>query len=426
METTNVKLSVVIPTLWLVDFFINNLESIHRSPLVEEIIIISNANNAPNLSYLPKVKILQMPTNIGVNPAWNLGVKQANNEDILILNDDFTFDLNFLTEVIKFKDQYAMLAINRDKSEKNLVDVTKRPDGFGCAFYVNRKHYVVIPDNIKIYFGDDWLFENCRIKNLKLGLIPNIKDNGLLAFSSKHFTNVFLFEFHNYMKHLDSIQNYEFKFSIVIPYYYESARSAEINSLLDSLENQTFKNFEVILIHDGPNPEVESILLDKSFKLSYEETSTRHNDWGHSLRDIGISQAKGEYLIMLNCDNKLYDFALEELNRLSEEPIKLKDIAWWESKDILIYPIYLRGQTSQGSYLLRDKSLAGEVDMILTGYPVQVNCIDCMQLVMKKIRWDYYGGWKDKSFAADGNMYPRFVRENLGAIYSSKILGEHL
>lgn len=367
-----------------------------------------------------------MPANIGVNPAWNMGVEKARNDDVVILNDDYIFDLEFFSEVVKLKDEYAMLAINPDKTVTDIVDIDRRPDGFGCAFFINRKNYVTIPDNLKIYFGDDWLFQNCKLRAGKVGLIPNIKDNGVLSMSSKAFANIILSEFHNYMKHLGNIQNYEFKFSIVIPYFHESADPKKVNSLLDSFERQSFKNFEIILIHDGPNPDSKLLLLERSFKLSYEETSKRYNDWGHSLRDMGISQSRGEYLVILNCDNKLYDFALEELNRLSEEPIKLKSIPWWDSKDILIYPIYLRGQTSNGFHLMRDESLAGDVDMILPGYPVQENCIDCMQLVMKRIRWDYYGGWKNKSFAADGEMYPRFVRENLGAIYSSKILGEHL
>jgi hypothetical protein len=426
MEKAYKKLSIVIPTLWLVDFFKSTLEKLHGCELVDEIVIISNSKNRLDLSHLSKVKILQMSSNIGVNPAWNIGVAHASNDDVLVINDDYIFDLEFLNKVIELKDDYAMLAVNPDKQATEVVSITKRPDGFGCAFYINKKDYATIPEDLKIYFGDDWLFQNCLLNEGKVGLVPNIKDNGVLSISSKSFAHIVLIEFHNYMKHLDSIQNYEFKFSIVIPYYHESASIKEVNSLLDSFESQSFKNFEVILIHDGPNPETNSLLLERSFKLSYEETSIRYNDWGHSLRDMGISQSKGEYLIILNCDNKLYDFALEELNRLSEDPIKLKRIPWWDSKDILIYPIYLRGQTSDGFNLMRDESLAGEVDMILPGYPVQKNCIDCMQLVMKRIRWDYYGGWKDKSFAADGEMYPRFVRENLGAIYSSKILGEHL
>ena len=203
------KFSIVIPTLWLVDFFNNNLEVIHKCNLVDEIIIISNSNKAPDLKHLPKVKILQMSSNIGVNPAWNLGVEQANNDDIVILNDDFIFDLKFLEEVVKFKDQYAILSINQDKDATTLVDITTRPYGFGCAFYINKKDYVVIPEDFKIYFGDDWLFQNCKLRNLKVGLIPGIKDNGILSFSSKLFKNIILFEYHNYVKHLGNIQNME-------------------------------------------------------------------------------------------------------------------------------------------------------------------------------------------------------------------------
>ena len=83
----------------------------------------------------------------------------------------------------------------------------------------------------------------------------------------------------------------------------------------------------------------------------------------------------------------------------------------------------MHGQTTDGMHLFRDKN--SDKKLILTGYPPQTDFIDCMQLVMKRSKWDYYGGWYDKSFASDGAMYSRFVRENLGAIYESEILGEH-
>ena len=422
----NTRLSVVIPTLWKVDFFQSTLEQLQQQQAVGEIIIISNAEPTKDLSYLSKVKVLQMPTNIGVNPAWNLGAEKASYDDLLILNDDYTFDLRFIDSILSLKDDYGMISINQDKQVSKVVDITTRPDGFGCAFYINKETYVTIPDDLKVYFGDDWLFQNCLLQGKKIALMPKIKDNGILSISSRSFTNIVLIELHNYMKHLNTIQTYDFKFSIVVPYYHESADVEVVNALLDSFDKQSFTDFEVRLIHDGPNPDAGSLLLDRSFELNYQETSERYDDWGHSLRDIGISEARGEYIVILNCDNKLYDFALEELDRLSKEPVKLKRHPWWDSTDILVFPIYLRGQTSDGFHLFRDESLAGEVDMILTGYPVAVNYIDCMQLVMRKIRWDYYGGWSNKSFAADGEMYPRFAKENLGVIYSSKILGEHL
>lgn len=38
------------------------------------------------------------------------------------------------------------------------------------------------------------------------------------------------------------------KYSVIVPVY---NRPAEVHDLLQSLENQTFKNFEVVLVEDG-------------------------------------------------------------------------------------------------------------------------------------------------------------------------------
>ena len=222
---------------------------------------------------------------------------------------------------------------------------------------------------------------------------------------------------------MEKLYTHKKKFSIIIPYHHTVSPPSEVNELLRSLGRQSFSNFETILIHDGPNPDSESI---EKKGVRYLETEKRFDDWGHSLRDLGIEISEGEYILFLNCDNIMYENSLEKLNELSEKDIEFGNTYGthkFDSKDILIFPIILHGQSTDGFHLFRDKE--SDKKMILTGYPPQTNYIDCMQLVMKRSKWNHYGGWYDKSFASDGIMYRRFVSENLGAIYESDILGEH-
>ena len=415
-------ISVVIPTIWKSPVFKDLLLGLCKHALIEEIIIISNDKPTFKIED-EKIKIIQQEQNIGVNPAWNLGVSLSKNEYILILNDDLLFDLDFIDNAFSIKDDYSIVSINYDQEQDHIVEPTRRPYGFGCAFLISKSDYVSIPEDLKIFFGDDWLFDNCLFANKKIALLPSIKTNGILSSSSKDFLSGIYIELSKYSKHLDTLYNHEYRFSIVVPYHHSVVSFSEMNNLLGSLKNQTFTDFEIIVIHDGPNPDREKI--DKK-DIKYLESNIRVNDWGHTPRDFGISISRGQYIIHLNCDNLLYENALEKLNDLIERDIEFINNYGghhFDSKDILIFPIILHGQTTDGFHLFRDKS--SDKKLILTGYPPQPNFIDCMQLVMKRSRWNFYGGWYDKSFASDGAMYSRFVRENLGALYESEILGEH-
>ena len=207
------------------------------------------------------------------------------------------------------------------------------------------------------------------------------------------------------------------KFSIIIPHYDQSISDDMFRRGMNCLLEQTFKDFEVLIYHDGPTSRDIPMPDDDRFKLRV--TKERENNWGHSNRDRGIRKAKGQYIVHFNPDNVLYPEALEEI---SKEADKEYEVAL--SNDIIIIPVLMRGMQTNGRMLWRNKDNPQDNYMIFTGYPAIMNNIDAMQLVMKKSKWISYGGWGDLREQADGMMYPRFVAE-LGARHCSKILGEH-
>ena len=70
---------------------------------------------------------------------------------------------------------------------------------------------------------------------------------------------------------------------------------------------QTLQNFKLLIIHDGYDQRMDEILAvfkrDYPERVDYQFSETRFNDYGHSLRDMGIKLADTEYLLITNDDN---------------------------------------------------------------------------------------------------------------------------
>ena len=82
------------------------------------------------------------------------------------------------------------------------------------------------------------------------------------------------------------------KFSIVIPVYNVEKY---LKRTLDSVFNQTYQDFEVIVVNDG--------CTDKSMEIAkkYKTKIIDHKQVGVSeARNIGEKEAKGEYLLFLD------------------------------------------------------------------------------------------------------------------------------
>ena len=104
------------------------------------------------------------------------------------------------------------------------------------------------------------------------------------------------------------------KFSIIIVAY---KRYNKLKCLLYSLLSQSFTDFEIIIIHDGKDIKHKKLFenFENDPRITYFQTPKRYNDWGMSLRNIGINYVKGEWVINTNDDNYYTPNWLEELNQ---------------------------------------------------------------------------------------------------------------
>jgi glycosyltransferase involved in cell wall biosynthesis len=108
------------------------------------------------------------------------------------------------------------------------------------------------------------------------------------------------------------------KFSVIIPVY---NRPDELKELLESLKNQTAKNFEVVIVEDGSTLKSDSIVKDYQTDLDIKYFFKPNSGPGQS-RNYGSERAEGDYHVFFDSDCIIPERYFEIVNkRLSEEPV---------------------------------------------------------------------------------------------------------
>ena len=108
------------------------------------------------------------------------------------------------------------------------------------------------------------------------------------------------------------IQNSQIKFSIIMPTY---NRAFCITNAIDSLINQTYQNYELIIVDDGSTDNTEA-LLKETYSQYFDKGQfiyTMQNHLGVSqTRNTGINLAKNDWIAYLDTDNEIVPTFLEE------------------------------------------------------------------------------------------------------------------
>lgn len=102
-------------------------------------------------------------------------------------------------------------------------------------------------------------------------------------------------------------------FSIVIPLY---NKASFIENTLKSVLNQSFLNYEIIVINDGSTDESEEKVL--KFKDSRIQLFNQKNQGASVARNLGIEKAKYDYIAFLDADDLWMENHLETLKNLIE------------------------------------------------------------------------------------------------------------
>ena len=122
-------------------------------------------------------------------------------------------------------------------------------------------------------------------------------------------------------------------FSVIVPNY-NSAKW--INKCIDSILNQAFGNFELIIVDD--------MSTDNSVEIIKQYTDNRiklieldHKAYNGGTRNIGVKEATGEYILFIDCDdwfnnNMVFFNIAQEINKTRADLIRLPYAAFYNNK----------------------------------------------------------------------------------------------
>lgn len=97
------------------------------------------------------------------------------------------------------------------------------------------------------------------------------------------------------------------KFSIIIPVYNVEKY---IGKCLNSIMNQTYKDYEVIIVNDGTKDHSMEIVKDYDVKVINQK-----NQGLSAARNRGVKEATGDYILFIDSDDYIEKDLLKELNK---------------------------------------------------------------------------------------------------------------
>lgn len=111
--------------------------------------------------------------------------------------------------------------------------------------------------------------------------------------------------------------------SAIIPSY---NRYSYLENAISSIENQTYKNIEIIVINDGSdqNEYYSKELANRVNLINLKENQTQKNGFGPgSIRNFGINEASGKFIAFLDDDDHWLENKLEiQVNELINKKMK--------------------------------------------------------------------------------------------------------
>lgn len=149
---------------------------------------------------------------------------------------------------------------------------------------------------------------------------------------------------------------------------------------LTSLAKQTCRDFEVVLVHDGPaSPAWREWVSWLPLRPIVLETGYRLENFGHWSRDLGMRAAHGDWFVHHNIDNEWRPWAFERLAEAVDADPQV---------GALVFPV-----------------MHHKLGRVLSGNPALLNNIDAMQMVARRDVWHGMNYWHDHVHDSDGRLY---------------------
>jgi hypothetical protein len=336
--------AIGIPTLNRSDLLNPSLEKYFNQFPQTSIFIIDNGNQ--NLvSRENNFKVFKPKKNLGVARSWNYLCDEIfkDHEYALILNDDIYIDLNQSevndfalgqkVNLVKCQEEFNFCSFILSKKcfTKHRFDESFYPAYFEDKDYFRRlkisginvlEHFFLNP---KEYLNSASSSEEGGDPNI-LSSFANLYKRYIDKWGGPPGQEIFLSEFNQSPNQSKTIE------IIAVTYKH----GYKLKCFIDSIRSQSCDNWYLNIIHDGKGElfeETKNDLLKNGYlnhpNISFRSTETRHNDYGHSLRDFGLKNpiSNSDYTLITNCDNY---YCPEWLSTVNNWLCQDLDFVYWD------------------------------------------------------------------------------------------------
>lgn len=102
------------------------------------------------------------------------------------------------------------------------------------------------------------------------------------------------------------------KYSFIVPVY---NTEKYLKKCLDSLVNQTYKDFEIIVVNDGSTDKSSNIISKYQKKYKNIIVINKENEGLSMARNRGVQKSSGKYIIFVDSDDYVSNKLLEEVDK---------------------------------------------------------------------------------------------------------------
>lgn len=178
---------------------------------------------------------------------------------------------------------------------------------------------------------------------------------------------------------IEMVTEENFLISIVVPVY-----NAEkyLEQCLNSIQNQTYKNFEVILVNDGSIDHSESICMDFVKVDTRFKYFTKENGGASSARNFGLDHVLGEFITFIDADDWVDENHLEVLiNNIKENnsDMAVSSIKKFDNVSNFEFRVY----SKQEKYLLNYNKLNREEFLVIL--PKLIHASNSYKIAVSKL-----------------------------------------
>lgn len=229
--------------------------------------------------------------------------------------------------------------------------------------------------------------------------------------------------------------------SVIIPTY---NRSHLILSILDALEVQTFKEFEVVISNDGSTDDTVQVIKAHQAKYPFDINILDNENGGRSIaRNEGVRHAKGDLLVFFdddvrpnpNCIQLHVDFHKKQANCMLDGPalydlevVKEKgDFQWYRSNLEMSWYVKNDGpvKKERAGLVGANKSMPKALFWEVGGFDEQLTDSEDFEFAfraMHKHNYDIYFDYRTWVYHDDYKSFEQYLNRRLEANGSSKRL----